>query len=235
MAVPWPIVARAAIEECKRQNAKLMVVDTGPQFAKLVGDSENNSGAVLQALQPLQEAVAAGIAVIIVWHERKGGGDVSDAGRGSSAVGGAVDVILAIRRPGGNFKSNIRSIQGRSRFDDTPEEFLVELTKNGYVPLGQAIDVENRKAQDAIHASAPNNEGDAMTLEALLAAAKVSRPAGQRVIAEFLKDKKLARNGKGVKGDPYKYWRPEIHSAQTTTYTGQNESRSHNGMGEMLI
>src|SRR5438552_1509914 len=86
MALPWPVVARAAIEECKKRNAKLLVVDTGPQFAKLVGDSENNAGDAYGAMQPLQEAVAAGIAVIIVWHERKGGGDVSDAGRGSSAV-----------------------------------------------------------------------------------------------------------------------------------------------------
>ena len=85
---PWPVVARAASDECQRLDSTFLVVDTGAQFTKLAGDSENNAGDVLRAMQPLQEATAAGVAVILVWHERKSGGEVGDAGRGSCAVGG---------------------------------------------------------------------------------------------------------------------------------------------------
>ena len=225
MPVPWSVVARAAIKECQRLGSKLLVVDTGAQFAKLFGDSENKSGDALQAMQPLQEATAAGIAVILVWHERKSGGDVSDAGRGSSAVGGAVDVVLAIRRPGGNSQPTIRAIQALSRFDETPQDLMVELTNNGYVALGQSHEVETRKAAEAILAVAPRTEGDAIRLDALLEAAAVKQATGQRVIEALVKAGKLVRLGKGKKGDPYKFWRPSPHSAQGPNTEGEKESR----------
>jgi hypothetical protein len=223
MPVPWPVVARAAIEECKRLGSKLLVVDTGAQFAKLVGDSENNAGDVLQAMQPLQEATAAGIAVILVWHERKSGGDVGDAGRGSCAVGGAVDVVLAIRRPGGNSRPTIRAIQTRSRFDETPEEWMVELTGQEYVALGQSHEVEAQRVKEAILAAAPQTEGDSISLTALLEAAATTRATGQRVIEVLRKEGKLVRLGKGKKGDPYKFWRPSPHSARGPNTNGQKE------------
>ena len=214
MPVPWPVVARAALEECRRLGSKLLVVDTGAQFVKLIGDTENNAGDVLHAMQSLQEAAAAGIGVIVVWHERKSGGEVGDAGRGSSAVGGVVDVVVAIRRPGGNSQPTIRQIHARSRFDETPEELMVELTERGYVALGQSRQVETRKAEAAILAAAPQTEGDAITLNALLDAAETKRSSGQRVVGALLDNGKLARIGNGKKSDPYKYWKPNLDSSQ---------------------
>jgi hypothetical protein len=223
MTVPWAVVAHAAIEECKRLSAHLLVVDTGPQWAKLVGDTENNAGDALQAMQPLQEAVAAGITVMVVWHERKSGGDVSDAGRGSSAVGGAVDVILAIRRPAGNSRPTIRTIHALSRYDQTPGELMIELTDQGYVALGQSHEVEARAAEEAILAAAPQAEGDAIPLDALLEAAGTGRTTGQRVIKGLCKEGKLTRLGKGKKGDPYKFWKPSPHSGRTPSTDGQKQ------------
>ena len=78
MGIPWPAVAEAAIEKCKRTGAGLLVVDTLGQFAGLLGDKENNAGDALEALRPLQRAANVGIAVVIVRHERKGGGAVED-------------------------------------------------------------------------------------------------------------------------------------------------------------
>jgi hypothetical protein len=222
IAEPWPVVAHAAIETCKQLGVNLLVVDTGPQWARLVGDTENNSGDALRAMQPLQEAVAAGITVIVVWHERKGGGDVCDAGRGSSAVGRVVDIILAIRRPGGNLPPTVRAIQARSRFDETPEELMVDLTEKGYVALGKPHEVKARKAEQDILAAAPKTEGSAISTEALLKATKTHRTTGQKVIKALCEAGKLGRLGKGKKGDPYKFWRP--HSAPTPNTDGQNES-----------
>src|SRR5262249_8715662 len=48
--VPWAGVALGAAEECKRLGAKLLIVDALAQFAGLVGDSENDSGTVLEAV-----------------------------------------------------------------------------------------------------------------------------------------------------------------------------------------
>lgn len=53
-------------------------------------------------MAPLQDAAHAGLTVIVCRHERKGGGDVGDSGRGSSATWGDVDIILQLRRPEGH-------------------------------------------------------------------------------------------------------------------------------------
>lgn len=223
MKLPWAGVARAAIDECKQKNAKLLVVDTGPQWAKLVGDSENNAGDMLAALEPLQEAVAAGIAVILVWHERKGGGDVSDAGRGSSSGGGAVDIILLLRRRGGKSRRTTRSIKALSRFDETPEDLVVDLTPDGYVALGQPSEAEALEAQESILAVAPHTEEDAKSVEALSAAANLKSTTGRRIINALCQSGKLVRLGGGRKGDPHRFWGPQPSKAQKSDL--EKESR----------
>jgi hypothetical protein len=92
----WPEIVAAAVDECKRVAASLLVIDTLAQFAGLTGDRENNSGDALEAMAPLQMAAAEGIGVIVIRYERKSGGD-RDSGRGSSAFAGVVDIVLSLR------------------------------------------------------------------------------------------------------------------------------------------
>jgi AAA domain len=136
IGIPWPEVARAAADEAERIGAQVLVVDTLGQFASLRGDAENNAGAALEALRPLQEAAARGLAVILVRHDRKAGGMVGESGRGSSAFAGAVDIIIAIRRGDGNTRPTVRKIESLSRFSETPTELMVELGDEGYRSLG---------------------------------------------------------------------------------------------------
>jgi Bifunctional DNA primase/polymerase, N-terminal/AAA domain/Primase C terminal 1 (PriCT-1) len=154
----WTSVARAAVEECKRRDAKLLVVDTLTQFAGIAGDGENNAGDALAAMRPLQQAAAEGISVLITRHERKSGGTVGDSGRGSSAYGGAVDIVLSLRRPEGNQKRNVRLLQALSRFDETPAEQLIELTDDGYRSLGEPGDVAIETERLNIIAALPNEK-----------------------------------------------------------------------------
>lgn len=122
VGVRWEQVVNKAVEEAVRRDAKLLVVDTLLQFAGLQGEAENSAGAALAAIKPLQEAAAVhGLAVIIIRHERKSGGQVGDSGRGSSAFAGAVDVVLSIRRVEGNTRSTMRELHALSRFDGTPD------------------------------------------------------------------------------------------------------------------
>ena len=108
-----------------------LVVDTLPQFAGLKGDSENNSGDALSAVEPLLQAAADGIGIIIVRHERKAGGRSGDSGRGSSAFAGAVDIVLSLRKPEGNSRKTQRVLQALSRFSETPTELLIDLHRDG--------------------------------------------------------------------------------------------------------
>ena len=226
IGVPWESVALAAIEECKRKKAKLLVVDTIAQFARLHGDAENNAGNALLAMQPLQEAAAAGFGVIMIRHERKSGGEVGDSGRGSSAFAGAVDTIISIRRPAGNARPTLRQINAVSRFSETPDEMMIELTANGYVSHGSVEAVAIEEATHKLEAEAPTDPKHAKKLDELIEAAKITRTTAQRAIETLLKDGKLCRSGGGKKGDPYRFWASQGDSAQTSIPMGQNETTS---------
>ncbi|MCH8205635.1 MAG: bifunctional DNA primase/polymerase [Chloroflexi bacterium] len=204
VGVPWPEVARAAVAEAKTRGAGLLVVDTLPQFAGLKGDAENSSGQAFEALAPLQEAAAEGLAVVVVRHERKSGGDIVDAGRGSSAFSGAVDIVVSVRRGEGNTRPTVRVLEAVSRFTETPDKLVIELTDNGYVTLGSETEVALREARQAILDSAPTTEDEAVVEGDLLDA--VSRSTGKRAIEQLIADGALGRTGQGKKGSPFKYW-----------------------------
>jgi AAA domain len=106
----WEVVAAAAIAKCEEIGAHLLVVDTLGAFARIKDEGENSSGAAAEAMAPLQMAAARGLAIIVLRHDRKSGGDVGESARGSSAFGGAADIILALRRGEGNSRPTIRAL-----------------------------------------------------------------------------------------------------------------------------
>lgn len=202
----WGRVVRGAVGEALRRGAGLLVVDTLPQFAGLRGDAENSASAALEAMRPLQETAAAhGLAVIVVRHERKSGGQVGDAGRGSSAFAGAVDVIVSVRRPEGNARPTVRELHALSRFDATPDELVVELTDEGYASLGTRAAVAEDEARAAILEALPEAESEAMGLNRLLEATGAKRTVAQAALAALLEAGRIVRVGEGVRGDPYRY------------------------------
>jgi len=222
--VPWPEVVEQAAGLCREAGAGLLVIDTLPQFAGLAGDMENDSGAALAAMRPVQAAAASGLAVIVSRHDRKGGGEVGESGRGSSAFAGAVDVIIQLRRADGEARKGIRHLSALSRFDETPELLVIELTEAGYVALGTAEAVALQEARDAI-AEALGAEG--MTMAELLAATGLRRTTAQAVLAEMDAAGTLAKTGAGRKGDPFRYARrdadggAEMLSAGLPPYGGK--------------
>jgi len=203
----WEIVVRHAVAKCKAIGARLLVVDTLGQFAGLQGDAENNAGDALLAIRPLQLAAAEGLAVAVARHERKSGGEVGDSGRGSSAFAGAVDTVLSLRRAEGNARPTLRVLRGLSRFSEVPEVLVVELTPEGYVVAGTSPAVALQEAEEAILRAAPQTEEEAITLKGLCQAAKVKRTTGQEVIDALIRRVRLLKTGKGVRGDPYRFYK----------------------------
>jgi AAA domain-containing protein/DnaB helicase-like protein/MarR family protein len=207
LRMSWPEVVAATIAECKRVGAHLLVVDTLPQFAGLSGDAENNSGDALAVMQPLQQAAAQGIGVILVRHQRKAGGDVGDCGRGSSAFAGAVDVVVSLRRPDGNARNTVRVLHALSRFSETPAELRIELTSNGYVSLGEPSETCLETAKASILAALPTSEGGALNMTELKRRVQVSRSTAQSAIDELVEEGSLIRVGEGRRGRPFRYFR----------------------------
>ncbi len=83
----------------------LVVVDTLSKWANLKRKEENDAGAMGKAMLPLQElAQEHDLAVIALMHQGKGSSedddeDISDVGRGSSAIVGDADIVLHLKRP----------------------------------------------------------------------------------------------------------------------------------------
>jgi hypothetical protein len=199
--VSWPDVVELAADEAERRGAKVLVVDTLTRFAGIHGEGENHAGEADSASGPLLRAAARGLAVITVRHERKAGGDVGESGRGSSAFGGAVDTIMAIRRGEGRTSSSVRVVTAISRFDGVPESLVVELTAEGYVSHGSDTDVAVADGMAVIYGRiAASSAG--LTIEEL--SKLVPRSTAQRAIDRLIADKRVNRLGKGVRNDAFR-------------------------------
>lgn len=222
----WEIVAAAAVAKCAEIGAQLLVVDTLGAFARIKDEGENSSGAAAEAMAPLQVAAANGLAIIVLRHDRKSGGDVGESARGSSAFGGAADIILALRRGEGNSRPTIRALHGLSRFDETPQTLMIELTAAGYVALGTEGAVAAKEARIAILDAAPQSEEHAVTEQDLYErAGAVKRSTARPALVELVANGALEVVGEGKKGDPRRYWRrtgPQIHRVETPVVTTES-------------
>ena len=208
----WPEVVDFAVQQCKRIGAVMLVVDTLGQFAGLAGDAENNAGDATAAMQPLLHAASQGLAILVSQHERKSGGDVEDSGRGSSAIGGAADIVLNLRRVPGNCNPNFRVIRSLSRFDETPAELIVELTMEGYVPRDKGVNA-SEQVKEKVLAVLPVSQEEAISIDELCKLAHLKRTTTQEGVQELNAEGLLLQVGKGRRNDPVRFYRAVTHSA----------------------
>ncbi len=125
----WPEEIAEAVDRALASGARLLVVDTFAAWAQLVGDDEQSSGHVMAAMAPLLLAASKGLAVLLIHHDRKSGGDHGRAMRGSGALAAAADIIVQLTRSTAEQPARRRlSITGRF-----PEAVLhVTLGPDGY-------------------------------------------------------------------------------------------------------
>jgi len=240
LGVAWPDVVAAAVAKCQQVGARLLAVDTLSQFAGLKGDDESASGAALAALGPLQAAAAGGLGVLESRHERKGGGEVGESGRGSSAFAGAADVVLKLSRAEGAARPTIRKIEALSRFTDTPETLVIELVDSfhlvptlrvgepnetkrppgHYIALGTETAVALATTKQAVLDVLPVSEAEALDRKEIEAELpKTVKAYALTNALRELRDSGEARYiGDGKRGNPYKYWKKERFG--TTTLEG---------------
>ncbi len=200
---PWSAVMAQAVAKCREVGAELLIIDTLAQFS---GISETNSKKVMETLQPVQAAAATGIAVICVRHERKSGGNVGDSGRGSSALTGAVDIIMAIKRPP-RYDGPIRFIEALSRFEETPSAIAVELGDHGYFVVDDVQDVGAQHDEQKVLEKAPLDETAAKTVNVLMLETGLKKTVLREALARLLEAGALLRKGEGAKNAPFKFWR----------------------------
>lgn len=131
-ALPWGQAVSAAAKKAEDTKAGILIIDTLSAWAGFRGEEENHAGTVEAAISPLKRISARGVSVILVHHiskapDRKGVAAI----RGSSALTGAVDGYLLLRKVGQAEDSSVRSLQGAGRGDGWANGIHYELDASG--------------------------------------------------------------------------------------------------------
>jgi hypothetical protein len=92
----WLALLDAAADARAAGGLDLLVVD--PLASFLPGRCESDAASLLDALHPLHALTAAGAAVLLLHHPRKGPAEAGSAARGSGALLGFVDVAVELTR-----------------------------------------------------------------------------------------------------------------------------------------
>jgi DNA polymerase-1 len=200
----WEQLIEKAIKLCEKDGRDVLVVDTFAAFTKLVGAEENNAGDIRERMEPLKKAAQShDLAVLVIRHAGKDG-----RGRGSSQFEAEVDIVANLKRPEGNHTENVRQLETIGRYGAT--KLNIELTEEGYVPLGSDDKVAFTKAVRTIKGILPRRKENAITEDVLAEKAKgeVSKGTLNRSLRWLVDQETVVREGSGKKGSPYTYWLP---------------------------
>jgi hypothetical protein len=205
----WAKVGTLVLRETERLGVGLVVVDTLSDWAGLKADEENSSGAAHSAMRPLQAVAAKDVGVIVLRHEKKGtASDLADSSRGSSAFGGAADILLALRPGKGAGSGNRRQLISRGRYDDCPGELMLEMQDGEYARVGAGRRLSKKEAKDEILARLPHSVEEALSREQVeTLCPEVSKTTIKESLGEIAGAGLLCRQTK-LLADPraYGYW-----------------------------
>jgi len=205
---------RSFIQE---KRIRLVLLDSLPYWWNV--RNENDNAEINERLKPLlQLARETGAAIGLIHHESKYGGRDAVGGsqgdgksiRGASALFGIVDqAILLDRRQGKTLNQRILKAIGRR--SESPRELVVELEGNTALSDPQPYTYRLLGTPEALsEAAAKDRVWSVLTAESQeVKAVEAAAGPGKKVVREALEalvaEKRARREGKGVKGDPYKY------------------------------
>jgi hypothetical protein len=141
----WKAFVDQLAQDVRVHGFDLVVFDT---LAKLWPvTEENDAGAVDAALMCLWEVTRAGAGVLLIHHLRKSGGQEYTGSRGSGALSAFPDILIELTRfDAAEAKSKKRVLRAKGRYEETPDELVIELIDGRYV----AVDVEQGAPGDSV-------------------------------------------------------------------------------------
>ena len=206
----WESLIREGTALAVARGLRILVVDTFAFWAALEGSSENDAGTVISALRPLQEAADQGLAVLLIHHvgkakDREGG----VAARGSSAIAGAVEATIEVRNEATDSHPNRRLLHIESRAVGV-RDVVVELVLPDEGParfelVGDARKVQGDEVEAAILTFLRSQRGQWFRSEAIVD--EIPKRGGEvrTTLSALARARRVARTGKGKRGDPYLY------------------------------
>lgn len=131
----WDQIGQQLVKELKKGHYAALVIDTWNEFTSMNESDENDSGAIRRAIFPLRQITALDVAVLINHHFKKGEyTSVVQAMRGSSALPGAVDIVVGYKPVEG--EDELRELEVRSRYDCANGRYAVQVER-GVAEIGR--------------------------------------------------------------------------------------------------
>ena len=188
----------------------LLVVD--PLASFLPGRCESDAATLLEALQPLHRLTAAGMAVLLLHHPRKGVVEAGSAARGSGALLGFVDISLELKRTSKLASdSKCRLIQAQSRRAEVPARLAYEWnpTTGDFAVTTDAKRRQFDENWQTVH-NILKERTDAISLKEIVEhwpddVEKPSKVTLYAWLALAFEGKRVRREGQGTKYDPWSY------------------------------
>lgn len=205
----WTDLVHGAILKAQQVGAVLVVIDTFRHWAGLPGDSAFKPGPITTHMAVVHEATAAGLAVLLVHHQRKAGGEDGDAIADNNALAGAVDATMEIEYAKDGAPATHRQIVMKARWADAPGLLVYDYQPSdaSWRVVGEA---DGRAAAGSLShrdrlLSVTPTASPGITEKELAALIDVDPRKVSGPLRELLADQLIVRDGGGVKGDPYLY------------------------------
>ena len=187
--------------EVESLRPSLVIVD--PLFRMVAINDGNDYAEVTRAMEPLLTlARETGTHVLATHHARKAGGESGDDVLGSSALFGAVDSLLTLRRA----NDGERTLSTVQRYGPDLAETVLVLD-----PGSMVISATGTKAEAAMRDAKAmveellSEKGQPLDNAALLEALEIGRAKLGKALAELVNEGRIARTGTGKRGDRHFY------------------------------
>lgn len=190
----WGELCERLRRYCLESEVGLLVVDTLARWAGVA--DENDAVAMAAAVAPLRSIAAENIAVLFLRHDRKGGGELGQSGRGSSAVTGEADHILHLQRKAGQGEAKLRQreLEGVGRLTGMTGKLVIALGEDGHYELiGTSGDVAVQRAKEIALGLLPARREEAWTVIELKDLFEGSRATMDRALAELYREGRIER------------------------------------------
>lgn len=208
----WEQAVAKVAASVERLKPRLVIFDTLSNLWPV--RDENSAAEVNAALMPIRSISELGPAVILVHHDRKGGGHHGEGARGSSAIGGFADALVQLKRYRDDPADTRRRLAYVGRFDCAEPQTVIDLEEGGYRPIGPQAQVHAQSVMEHIAEALPE-DGTMLTVAEIRERVEGIGINKLRDLLHSGASKGLWREvGSGGRTDPYKYGlaRTEAHT-----------------------
>ncbi len=187
--------------EIKEKQPALVIID--PLFRFIRTKDGNDYATVTAALEPVVTlARESGAHLMFTHHATKGQTSGGDSILGSTAIFGAVDTALILKR-----SDRYRTISSIQRYGVDLEETVLELDPETL----RVTACGSRKEADEAHVSDPileflHSQTDTVEEREIQENVEGRKQILSRALRSLVEQDKVAREGLGKRGDPYRYF-----------------------------